>query len=163
MGGWEIDDPLNMKYFLKLSAKALLEAFWLVKQRQQLGDHFGKYTKKIESILQKKILPKYEVSPHRLCLGTFDVPSSQGAHGIFECTRTWSRAQLAFRLIKGKATCQHNVYVNILSQSSLIAKREGDSQTAGKFSNSACRSVLSRFDVTTTLEISLMNNSGSAN
>lgn len=54
MGGWEIDDPLNMKYFLKLSAKALLEAFWLVKQKQQLGDHFGKYTKKIESILQKK-------------------------------------------------------------------------------------------------------------
>lgn len=45
---------LNMKHFLKLSAKALLEAFWLVKQKQQLGDHSGKYTKKIESILQKK-------------------------------------------------------------------------------------------------------------
>lgn len=45
---------LNMKYFLKLSAKALLEAFWLVKQKPQLGGHSDKYSKKIELILQKK-------------------------------------------------------------------------------------------------------------
>ena len=46
-----------LKYFLKLSAKALLEAFFLVKQN-------SKYTKKIDSDLQG--LRKYEVSPHRL-------------------------------------------------------------------------------------------------
>lgn len=63
MGGWEINDPLNMKYFLKLSAKALLEAFWLVKQKQQLGDHSGKYTKKIESILQKKSFQNMKFHP----------------------------------------------------------------------------------------------------
>ena len=55
------------KYFLKLSAKALLEAFLLVKQN-------SKYTKKIDSVLQG--LRKYEVSPHRL------LPSSPGAHVI---------------------------------------------------------------------------------
>ena len=84
---------LNMKYFLKLSAKALLEAYFLVKQKQQLGAHTGKYTKKIESILQD--LRKHEVSPHRVYLVTLDKSLRPQERTEFRCARPWARVQLS--------------------------------------------------------------------
>ena len=111
---------LNMDFFLKLFAKALHQDFFLVKQEQQLGAHTGKYTK-IESILQG--LRKYEVSPNRVYfIGTLDqsLSSSPGAHPGHEYTYKKTRLH-----------CQHDHNVNRLSQSTLIAKGEGDFQTSG--------------------------------
>lgn len=92
---------LNMKYFLKLSAKALLEAYFLVKQKQQLGAHTGKYTKKIESILQD--LRKHEVSPHRVYLVTLDKSLRPQERTEFRCARPLGTSTV-------KLPPDHNVY-----------------------------------------------------
>ena len=77
-----IDDNSERGFFLKLFAKTLLEAFLLVEQEQQLGAHTGKYTKKIELILQRP--RKCEVLPHRVYfIGTLDHSLRPQGHTAF--------------------------------------------------------------------------------